>query len=189
MRLRVSEFTISTIVTLVERTSLLWHSDKNIPETRLKTRFEELLFKAGYTVAQAAASLGYSESHIYRWTRGEEIPRKGIVRALELEIEARQATASQASFTFVDLFAGIGGLRRSLSECGGTCIFTSEWDKFAQQTYLANYPDNRPMSGDITAIDEADIPEHDILAAGFPVSHFRLQACQRKLSWSESWVS
>ena len=148
----------------------------------MKTRFEELLFKAGYTVAQAAASLGYSESHIYRWTRGEEIPRKGIVRALELEIEARQATASQASFTFVDLFAGIGGLRRSLSECGGTCIFTSEWDKFAQQTYLANYPDNRPMAGDITAIDEADIPEHDILAAGFPCQPFSLAGVSKKNS-------
>ena len=148
----------------------------------MKTKFEELLFKADYTVSQAAASLGYSESHIYRWIRGEEMPRKGIVRALELEIEAKRKTAGPARFTFVDLFAGIGGLRRSLSECGGTCIFTSEWDRFAQQTYMANFPDNRPMLGDIAAVDAADIPEHDILSAGFPCQPFSLAGVSKKNS-------
>ena len=148
----------------------------------MKTKFEELLFKADYTVSPAAASLGYSESHIYRWIRGEEMPRKGIVRALELEIEAKRKTAGSARFTFVDLFAGIGGLRRSLSECGGTCIFTSEWDRFAQQTYMANFPDNRPMRGDIAAVDAADIPEHDILAAGFPCQPFSLAGVSKKNS-------
>jgi len=73
-------------------------------------------------------------------------------------------------------------LRRSLSECGGTCIFTSEWDRFAQQTYMANFPDNRPMLGDIAAVDAADIPEHDILSAGFPCQPFSLAGVSKKNS-------
>ena len=56
---------------------------------------------------------------------------------------------SDGDFTFIDLFAGIGGLRRAMEQAGGRCVMTSEWDKFAQATYRANFPDNRPIEGDI----------------------------------------
>lgn len=73
-------------------------------------------------------------------------------------------------FKFIDLFAGIGGLRIAFEKQGGKCVFTSEWDKFAQQTYTANFGDI-PF-GDITEIHEKDVPNHDVLLAGFPCQPF-----------------
>ena len=73
-------------------------------------------------------------------------------------------------FTFIDLFAGIGGIRIPFDELGGNCVFTSEFDKFAQQTYEANF--REIPSGDITLIDEKDIPKHDLLLGGFPCQAF-----------------
>ena len=73
-------------------------------------------------------------------------------------------------FTFIDLFAGIGGIRIPFDELGGNCVFTSEFDKFAQQTYEANFGET--PSGDITLINEKDIPKHDLLLAGFPCQAF-----------------
>ena len=73
-------------------------------------------------------------------------------------------------FTFIDLFAGIGGIRIPFDELGGNCVFTSEFDKFAQQTYEANFGET--PSGDITLINEKDIPKHDLLLGGFPCQAF-----------------
>jgi DNA (cytosine-5)-methyltransferase 1 len=73
-------------------------------------------------------------------------------------------------FTFIDLFAGIGGIRLPFQERGGQCIFTSEWDKFSQQTYAANFGDQ--PDGDITKIPANTIPPHDLLLAGFPCQAF-----------------
>ncbi|MFQ3660737.1 MAG: DNA (cytosine-5-)-methyltransferase [Anaerolineae bacterium] len=75
-------------------------------------------------------------------------------------------------FTFVDLFAGIGGFRLALERIGGRCVFSSEWDKLAQMTYQANYGD--VPAGDITKISASDIPEHDVLTAGFPCQPFSI---------------
>lgn len=83
-------------------------------------------------------------------------------------------------FAFVDLFAGIGGLRRAMDSIGGRCVFTSEWDRFAQKTYAENYRDNHPIAGDITKIDAADIPEHDVLCAGFPCQPFSIAGVSKK---------
>lgn len=71
---------------------------------------------------------------------------------------------------FIDLFAGIGGIRQAFEDENTECVFSSEWDKFAQQTYEANF-DEKPH-GDITEVNEADIPEHDVLLAGFPCQPF-----------------
>ena len=76
------------------------------------------------------------------------------------------------TFRFIDLFAGMGGIRIPFEELGGRCVFTSEWDVHAQKTYEANFGD-RP-DGDITAIDPVDIPAHDILLAGFPCQAFSI---------------
>jgi len=77
---------------------------------------------------------------------------------------------TKKNFKFIDLFAGIGGIRIPFQELGGKCVFTSEWDKFSQITYEANFGD-KPY-GDITQIDEKDIPKHDLLLAGFPCQAF-----------------
>jgi len=73
-------------------------------------------------------------------------------------------------FKFIDLFAGIGGIRIAFEKQGGRCVFTSEWDKFAQITYTENFGD--VPSGDITEISEKDVPNHDVLLAGFPCQPF-----------------
>ena len=73
-------------------------------------------------------------------------------------------------FSFIDLFAGVGGMRLGFESAGGKCVFSSEWDKYAQKTYQANFGE-KPC-GDITKIKAADIPEFDILLAGFPCQPF-----------------
>lgn len=75
-------------------------------------------------------------------------------------------------FTFIDLFAGIGGFRYALQSLGGKCVFTSEWDVAAQQTYAANFGDT--PHGDITRIDEKSVPDHEVLCAGFPCQAFSI---------------
>lgn len=76
------------------------------------------------------------------------------------------------SFTFIDLFAGIGGMRQGFEKAGGKCVFTSEWDTYAQLTYAANFDGN--IAGDITKVREWEIPEHDVLVAGFPCQPFSI---------------
>ena len=73
-------------------------------------------------------------------------------------------------FKYIDLFAGIGGMRIPFDELGGDCVFTSEFDKYAQQTYQANF--NEIPFGDIKTIDSKEIPKHDLLLAGFPCQAF-----------------
>lgn len=80
-------------------------------------------------------------------------------------------------YTFIDLFAGIGGFHIALSSFGASCVFASEWDKYAADTYEANF--NRRPLGDITQINEIDIPKHDILCAGFPCQSFSISGKQK----------
>lgn len=76
------------------------------------------------------------------------------------------------SFTFIDLFAGIGGIRIAFENIGGECVFSSEWDTACQETYRANFGET--PAGDITKIDANDIPDHDILTGGFPCQSFSI---------------
>lgn len=87
-------------------------------------------------------------------------------------------------FKFIDLFAGIGGFRIGLQNVGGECVFTSEWDVHSQKTYKAWFGD--VPKGDITQIDPKDIPDHDILAAGFPCQPFSLAGVSKKNSLGRS---
>jgi DNA (cytosine-5)-methyltransferase 1 len=89
-----------------------------------------------------------------------------------------RAADHRARFRFIDLFAGIGGFRIALSAIGGKCVFTSEWDKHSQATYHAWFGE-RPH-GDINDVDPIDIPDHDILAAGFPCQPFSLAGVSKK---------
>ncbi len=90
----------------------------------------------------------------------------------------------KSNFTFIDLFAGIGGFRQALSSIGGTCKFTSEWDKYCQITYEAWYGE-KPY-GDIRSIDYSTIPDHDILCAGFPCQPFSIAGVSKKNSLGKS---
>jgi DNA (cytosine-5)-methyltransferase 1 len=90
--------------------------------------------------------------------------------------------ANRPAFKFIDLFAGIGGLRIGFESIGGECVFTSEWNKYSQQTYRANFDDDHEINGDITKIHEADIPEHDVLLAGFPCQPFSIAGVSKKNS-------
>ena len=74
------------------------------------------------------------------------------------------------NFRFIDLFAGIGGIRIPFEELGGECVFSSEWDKYSQITYEANF--GEMPKGDITKINAEDIPKHDLLVGGFPCQAF-----------------
>ncbi len=87
-------------------------------------------------------------------------------------------------FNFIDLFAGIGGVRLAFQNQGGKCVFTSEWDKFAKKTYEANF--GEVPFGDITKINEEDVPEHDILLAGFPCQPFSIAGVSKKNSLGRS---
>ncbi|MDX5479173.1 MAG: DNA (cytosine-5-)-methyltransferase [Cyclobacteriaceae bacterium] len=81
-------------------------------------------------------------------------------------------------FKFIDLFAGIGGFRLALQNLGGKCVFTSEWNHYAQKTYEANF--GEVPFGDITKIDENEIPDHDILVGGFPCQPFSIAGVSKK---------
>jgi DNA (cytosine-5)-methyltransferase 1 len=88
---------------------------------------------------------------------------------------------TKPKFKFIDLFAGIGGMRLAFQdrEVGGGCVFTSEWDKDAQQTYLNNYGE-LPF-GDITKVRKEEIPDHDVLVAGFPCQAFSIAGTKRRI--------
>lgn len=85
-----------------------------------------------------------------------------------------------SEFTFIDLFAGIGGFRIALESLGGKCVFSSEWNKFSRITYSENF--GQEPCGDITKIDENSIPDHDILSAGFPCQPFSIAGVSKKNS-------
>jgi DNA (cytosine-5)-methyltransferase 1 len=99
-----------------------------------------------------------------------------------------RVTENQSSefvpFKFIDLFAGIGGFRVSLEKLGGTCLFSSEWDRYSQRTYKAWF--GEAPHGDITKIKPADIPDHDLLAAGFPCQPFSLAGVSKKNSLGQA---
>lgn len=84
----------------------------------------------------------------------------------------KKSANNKQGFTFIDLFAGIGGIRIAFERLGGECVFSSEIDKYCAETYEANF--NEVPEGDITKIDSKDIPDHNILTAGFPCQAFSI---------------
>ncbi|MBQ7991256.1 MAG: DNA (cytosine-5-)-methyltransferase [Oscillospiraceae bacterium] len=86
----------------------------------------------------------------------------------------------KSDFSFIDLFAGIGGMRLAFEKIGGHCVYSNEWNKYCQQTYFANFGEQ--PDGDITKVNAADIPDHDILVAGFPCQPFSIAGVSKKNS-------
>jgi DNA (cytosine-5)-methyltransferase 1 len=151
--------------------------------------FTKLRQRTGMTIEEVAEELGYSASTIYRWERGEIAPKAAVYRALEViaryaDSSAASENTTQTGFRFIDLFAGIGGLRIGFQGIGGHCVFTSEWDKYSQETYRRNFRDNHPVHGDIREFSDNPslIPEHDVLLAGFPCQPFSIAGVSKKNS-------
>lgn len=94
----------------------------------------------------------------------QHLIEEGYKTIMEIENKA------SSKLTFIDLFAGIGGIRQGFEDQNTKCVFSSEWDKFSAKTYEANY--GEAPYGDITQINEKDIPKHDVLLAGFPCQPF-----------------
>jgi DNA (cytosine-5)-methyltransferase 1 len=113
------------------------------------------------------------ERTVRGWERGEHKPsRAKLEKILALPETAPFKTHPDecTTFRFIDLFAGIGGIRLPFQQLGGRCVFSSEWDKFAQKTYAANF--GEIPHGDITQIHAETIPDHDVLLGGFPCQAF-----------------
>ena len=94
--------------------------------------------------------------------------------------EMRETVPDSAAFTFIDLFAGIGGMRIAYENAGGHCVYSNEWNKYSQKTYFANFGEQ--PDGDITKVDARTIPDHDILVAGFPCQPFSIAGVSKKQS-------
>lgn len=148
--------------------------------------------------ADLARELGVTPRQVRRWERREtRIPNHWGLSIGEVMGKYTTATpADSGAFRFIDLFAGIGGIRRGFENVGGHCVFSSEWDRFALQTYRANFGnEDEAIRGDLREITaasedpddnsrriESEIPDHDILLAGFPCQPFSLAGVSKKNS-------
>ena len=146
--------------------------------------FREVRERAGLSVEAAADLLEVTAKTVYRWESGEITPKPVFAKELQHRFLRESADGGQyCDFKFIDLFAGIGGIRRGFDAAGGKCVFTSEWDSYAQKTYRANYPtDGHEIRGDITEIDASEVPDHDVLLAGFPCQPFSIAGVSKKNS-------
>ncbi len=138
------------------------------------------------TQQELATRLGRTRRTVIRWENGETTPSTAtalVLRQLVRESARHDVNGLGADdFTFIDLFAGIGGMRLGFERNGGRCVYTSEWDRFCRQTYRANFPPDEQIAGDIREIRTDDIPRHDLLLAGFPCQPFSLAGVSKKNS-------
>lgn len=164
--------------------SLSQTSDMTLaPESPTESRLAKLSRIHG--TAELASRIGMNRRSVERWIRGSSKLPPYLDVALDqiFGIPPIQATKSlTGELTFIDLFAGIGGIRLGLESANAKCIFTSEWDKYAVKTYDANHAASHEILGDINAVGIEEIPDHDILAAGFPCQPFSLAGVSKKNS-------
>ena len=133
----------------------------------------------GLTQAELASKLGYSVKQVQRWETGRIKPRSLVLERMR-QLRNDRPSSRNYSFTFVDLFAGIGGMRIGFEAAGGKCVFTSEYDRHCQRTYADNFEVGHAFAGDIRSVDERDIPPHDVLLAGFPCQPFSIAGVSKK---------
>lgn len=132
------------------------------------------------TQAAIARHLRINVRTIRRWEARQSLPPAYLVPALQQLLPFGTRSSKEGTFDFIDLFAGIGGIRKAFENIGGRCVFTSEWDSYAQKTYAENFRDEHPIHGDITQIEAAQIPDHDLLLAGFPCQPFSIAGVSKK---------
>jgi DNA (cytosine-5)-methyltransferase 1 len=137
---------------------------------------------AKYTPGKLAELLGKSPKTISRWEKGINPAPSMLVPALRQIMLQGKKQSNDGDFTFVDLFAGIGGIRLGFEAHGGKCVFTSEWNAFSQQTYRANFSDDHEIFGDITELKhpKTQMPDFDVLLAGFPCQPFSIAGVSKK---------
>lgn len=123
----------------------------------------------------------YEELNEYSALSGQSMQDYLSVAIRQLLVKKREdIPRKETDYTFIDLFAGIGGMRIAYERAGGHCVYSNEWNRYSQKTYFVNfgeYPD-----GDITKVNAADIPNHDILVAGFPCQPFSIAGVSKKQS-------
>ena len=144
--------------------------------------------RARFTQREIAAHVGKDIKTVRRWEKGETPCPAMLEPALRdlLHTGARTSgpngTAGDARFRFIDLFAGIGGIRMGFEAHGGECVFTSEWNDFSTRTYRENYPagDAHALIGDIVSFPAEDVPSHDVLLGGFPCQPFSIAGVSKK---------
>jgi DNA (cytosine-5)-methyltransferase 1 len=145
---------------------------KNTKSLYIKNK-RELLGLTLKEFAQMIDLKSNGERTVGGWERGEHEPSEAKWEKI-IQIKTNKpfklSKNKKITFTFIDLFAGIGGIRIPFQELGGQCVFTSEWDKFSQKVYAVNFGDL--PHGDITKITAEDIPNHDVLLGGFPCQAF-----------------
>lgn len=140
----------------------------------------------GLTQKEFAAALGMGpsgERTVRRWEAGDTRPSAAecsFIASLGPNAPYDQGARDNAPFTYCDLFAGIGGIRLPFQKLGGRCVFSCEWDKFAQKTYRMNYGET--PAGDIRQVVSEDLPDFDVLLAGFPCQPFSLAGVSKKQS-------
>ena len=141
------------------------------------------------TQEELASQLGRSRRTVLRWESGETAPSTATALVLRQLVRESGGRAWEGlrppDFTFIDLFAGIGGMRKGfegVEDYRAQCAFTSEWDRFCRQTYRANFQPEEQIAGDIREVRATDIPQHDLLLAGFPCQPFSLAGVSKKNS-------
>jgi len=148
--------------------------------------FASLFAQSGLSLEEAAAEIDVSARNIRRYIAGDLQPSRLAKERMRQIIGQRLAKRPPEKFRFIDLFAGIGGLRIGFEAIGGQCVFTSEWDRWSNETYRRNFADgdDHMMVGDIRpyGADPSQIPEFDVLLAGFPCQPFSLAGVSKKNS-------
>jgi DNA (cytosine-5)-methyltransferase 1 len=152
---------------------------------------ENILAEArkAWTQKDLAELLGVDAKTVSRWESGKVPPPAMVGLAIRELLRSKSATPApvldkrqDADFTFIDLFAGIGGIRLGFQQNGGRCVFTSEWNTYSQKTYEANFGKDHELNGDITKVHADEVPEHDVLLAGFPCQPFSIAGVSKKNS-------
>ena len=148
-----------------------------------ESRFSDLRKLAGLTIPELAELCDYSVRHVYRFENNQTEPNKLLLDRLYEIARERAEDSLTTEFNFIDLFAGIGGMRLGFESIGGRCVYTSEWNKFSRITYADNFPDpDHEIGGDITDVVAWELPPHDVLLAGFPCQPFSIAGVSKKNS-------
>ncbi len=132
-----------------------------------------------HSQVEISRRIGKHVRTVRRWVAEQSVPAQ-YAFMLQRLLPFGEPASSQGEFRFIDLFAGIGGIRAAFEGIGGRCVFTSEWDSYAQKTYIENFRDGHALNGDITQIEATDIPDHDVLLAGFPCQPFSIAGVSKK---------